>query len=597
MDGVKRDDEDHLEIDGKACRSFVVNGYPSLVSIGWLDDIYNFSGEMDTSLHIFPSDERNALNELNKKIIQYKAQLQMELEKGRETQITVLQDKIEKLTIQKQALEQNFENLFHIKIVSTLYEKNKIELDKTSTRFINKINGRRINVSSLYLKQDEGFLSSLPFGLDFLGGKLRNVNTGALTSCFPFYNSEISHKNGVFIGINNATSTPILLDFYDRDILNNGNISVFGQAGSGKSYFLSLLTLRSSLRGIRTVFIDPEGDYEFLTKNTGGNYIKISPDRNESIGMNPFDIEEEWDEELEEFIVDLKAKVSDNLNLIAIMVGGLTQDLKSIVASVLFQMYSEKGITEDPRSLKREEKSFDSLTGDVLHDLKKEMPTLSDFHRLLDSEGQRHNNQDIIRIANSLRLFTKGGLYDLFDRQTSKGLEKLFNKPIVCFDVSRLEENILRPIGMYIALTWTWEKFIKKDPTIKKRVICDEAWMLMSRNLQGSEFTAHFLENCARRIRKRNGGLVVASQNFMEFSDNPQGKAVLTNTLTNIFLGQSATDIDAVVDTFNLSGGEREFLLSARKGELLIKCKGDSSVAIVFPFNCEREILTKPKKI
>ena len=36
------------------------------------------------------------------------------------------------------------------------------------------------------------------------------------------------------------------------------------------------------------------------------------------------------------------------------------------------------------------------------------------------------------------------------------------------FDVSKLEENVLRPIGMYIALSWTWEKFVKKNPLIKK---------------------------------------------------------------------------------------------------------------------------------
>ena len=68
-----------------------------------------------------------------------------------------------------------------------------------------------------------------------------------------------------------------------------------------------------------------------------------------------------------------------------------------------------------------------------------------------------------------------------------------------------------------------------------------------------------------RRIRKRNGGLLVASQNFVEFADNPQGKAVLTNTVVNIFLKQNSTDIDAVQETFKLSDGEKQFLLSAKR--------------------------------
>ena len=29
----------------------------------------------------------------------------------------------------------------------------------------------------------------------------------------------------------------------------------------------------------------------------------------------------------------------------------------------------------------------------------------------------------------------------------------------------------------------TWEKIVKKNPKIKKRIICDEAWMLVSKNM------------------------------------------------------------------------------------------------------------------
>ena len=166
------------------------------------------------------------------------------------------------------------------------------------------------------------------------------------------------------------------------------------------------------------------------------------------------------------------------------------------------------------------------------------------------------------------------------------------NAPIVTFDVSQLEEGMLRPIGMYIALSWTWEKFVKKNVHIKKRIICDEAWMLVNKNMAGNEFTAQFLENCARRIRKRNGGLLVASQNFIEFADNPQGKAVLTNTVVNIFLKQNSTDIDAVQDTFKLSEGEKQFLLSARRGEMLIRMNEESSVAQAIPFKYEIDLIS-----
>ncbi len=589
--GFDRSAEDHITVSNKYVRSFCVNGFPSLVQIGWLDDLFNFNGNMDTSLFIVPADERGALDELTNKITQFEAQLMVEQQKGNIRNITRLQDTVQQLYAQRRALEQNYENLFHIQIVSSLYENSLEELNKQSSRLINRLKGRRIDINELYLRQDEGYKSTLPIGEMFIKDRLRNFNTGALTACFPFYNSEISHKDGIFLGINTATATPVLMDFYDRSILNNSNITVFGQAGSGKSFFLSLLTLRSALKNIRTVIIDPEGEYKNLTREMGGAYIKLAP--NVATGINPFDIEEEFDPDMKIMRVDIKSKIADNLNLIAVMVGGLDKEAKSVIASVLGQMYDEKGFTEDPQSLMSDEASFDPETGEMIHNIKKPMPTLSDFNRLLTAYADRENNDSIKKIANTMKMFCKGGIYDLFDRQTSKDLVGFFDMPIISFDVSQLEESILRPIGMYISLTWTWEKFIKKNPDIKKRIICDEAWMLMNKNMAGCEFTAQFLENTSRRIRKRNGGLLVASQNFIEFADNPQGKAVLTNAVVNIFLQQSSTDIEAVKETFRLSEGEKLFLLTAKRGEMLIRCKGESSVALAYPFKYEMDLITK----
>ena len=126
--------------------------------------------------------------------------------------------------------------------------------------------------------------------------------------------------------------TPVLIDFYDRSILNNSNASVFGQAGSGKTFFVSLLTLRSALKGVRTVIIDPEGEYRKLTQALGGAYIKLSPESKTYI--NPFDIEEELDPDEGVRKVDIKTKVSDLLNLIVVMVGGVDSE-----RDLLFQAF------------------------------------------------------------------------------------------------------------------------------------------------------------------------------------------------------------------------------------------------------------------
>lgn len=586
-----RSDESYIKVGKKHVRSFIMNGFPSAVGVGWLDQIYNYDGDMDTAVYIEPADDRTALDELTNKITQFEAQYSTEVQKGNIKNITRLKNIISQLYDQRERLEQNWENLFHVQIASNLYTDTHEELEKQTQLLDNKLKGRKMYHMPVYLRQDDGYKSALPFGKSYIPDMYRNFNSGALTACFPFYNSEISHKTGVFCGVNLSTMTPVLIDFYDRNVLNNSNLSVIGQAGSGKTFFVSLLTLRSVLKGVRTVIIDPEGEYEKITRAVNGSNIYIAPDSETNI--NPFDIEEEEEADGTK-IVKIKDKVADVLNLIAVMAGGMNGEQRSLVSHIIKEVYEQKGFTQDPASLYVTEPFFDEDSGEFYHDgMKKPMPTLSDFHKLLEEYAIKESNQDIKRLSNTLKMFVKGGVYDMFDCQTSGELIDFKNSPIVTFDISRLEESVLRPIGMYIALSWTWEKFVKKNPHVKKRVVCDEAWMLVNKNMAGSEYTGQFLENSARRIRKRNGGLLVASQNFYEFANSEQGKSVLTNTVVNIFLRQDATDIDAVQNTFKLSDGERNFLLGAKRGEMLVKMNGESSVVYAMSFPFEQQLISK----
>lgn len=592
-----RGHEDYMMVGNKYVRNFAMQGFPNNVSVGWLDQLYNYGGDMDTAVYIDPADDRIALDELTNKITQYESQYSIESEKGNIKNITRLRNVITDLYDQRERLEQNYESIFYVEITSNLYTESKEELDKETQMLDNKLKGRKIYLMPTYLRQDDGYKSALPYGKAYIEDMYRNMNSGAVTACFPFYNSEISHPKGVFVGVNLSTMTPVFIDFYDRSLLLNSNLTVFGQAGSGKTFFVSLLTMRSAVRGIRTVIVDPEGEYKKLTRALGGSHIYIAPDSEHFI--NPFDVEEE--EAVDdngnptgEKYVKIKDKVSDILNLVAVMAGGVSPEQRAIVAHVATKIYEQRGFTEDPKSLYITDPYFDEKTGEFYHDgMKKPMPIFSDFHDELEEYAKKENNRELERLSNALKIFKKGGVYDMFDCLTSKELSNFKNSPIVTFDISKLEESVLRPIGMYIALSWTWEKFAKKNPLIKKRIVCDEAWMLVNKNMAGFEYTSQFLESTSRRIRKRNGGLLVASQNFIEFANNEQGKSVLTNAVVNIFLRQNSTDIDALQDTFKLSDGERNFLLQARRGEILIKMNGESSVAHVMPFDYEKDLITK----
>mgnify|MGYP001043897092 FL=1 len=68
---------------------------------------------------------------------------------------------------------------------------------------------------------------------------------------------------------------------------------------------------------------------------------------------------------------------------------------------------------------------------------------------------------------------------------------------------------------------------------------------------------------------------------------------MLTNTTVNIFLRQNATDIDDVQSVFKLSDGERNFMLSATKGNFLLKMQEESTTGYAMAFDYERFLIEK----
>lgn len=232
------------------------------------------------------------LDSLTSKIVQFESQLSIESEKGNIRNLTKLRSDIDNLYAQRSKLEQNQENLFYLQIAANLYAPSMESLDKQTQKLDNKLKGRKIYMMPTYLRQADGYKSALYRSDERICLTNSGIsNTGALLTTFPFYHSDIMHESGVFVGQNYVTGTPILIDFYDKSKPNNSNITVFGKAGSGKTFFVSLLTMRSAGRGVRTVIIDPEGEYYPVTKSLGGSHIYIAPGSDSFI--NPFDIESE----------------------------------------------------------------------------------------------------------------------------------------------------------------------------------------------------------------------------------------------------------------------------------------------------------------
>lgn len=590
--------EDAVKVEGNYCQTFTINAYPTNVSIGWMNSIYSYPGDIDVVEFIEPADNRLALDEITLKITQYEAQLKIEMERGSIKNLSMLSSKIDMLKEQRVKLEQSLENMFHVSTSGAIYHHDKKELKKEMQKFTSRQTGKKIGVMPLYLRQDDGFRTVSPFNTNLITDYYRNMNTGALSTMFPFYNPDLFHPNGTFIGINRFTNTPVAIEFFNKNFFVNANLFISGMSGSGKTYLVSLIELRSTLESVKTVNIDVEGEFKSVTKAVNGQVIRIAS--NSETMLNPFDIDEEVEVDdngnpTGRVFVDIKSKAAELLNLFGVMLPNMLSDdvVVSEMSDALIQLYLDFGFTEDVDSLYVDGSHFDEATGTYSYGkILRTMPRMTDYKNKLQQRATEINSPLLMNVVTALEMFTDGGMYDLFDCYSNFSVE-LDKAPITTFDLSGIEDDRLRPIAMQVALSWSWTKFVKKDLKTKKRIVCDEAWMMLKKSLPGSEYTSVFLEKCARRIRKYNGSLCCASQNFKEFTLSDAGEAILTNSIVKIFLKQASEDIMALGNKFLLSEGEKGFLQTAGRGEILLKVDRESYIADVFAFQNEHDLISR----
>ncbi len=436
----------------------------------------------------------------------------------------------------------------------TLYSDSLAELDQASKRLESTLSSLLILPKTATLQMEEGFKSTIPLGVDNLF-LTRNMDTTSLASTFPFTSATLTQDKGIMYGLNQQNGSLIV---FDRFSLENANEVVFGKSGSGKSFLIKLESMRQFMFGTEIIIVDPEGEYENITKTFGGEYVSFTP--SSPIKINPFDLSGMYVEGENE----LGLKILSLHGLLRIVLGDLDATHDAILDRALVETYRQKGITTDPATQK------------------KEPPLMEDLYKVL--LGMEDANAS--ELALRLEKFIKGSLSGLFNQQSNFDIRN----PFTAFSVKALEDE-LRPIAMHIVLDFVWTKVRK---SLKKRLlILDEAWYLMK-----YEDSASFVYGIAKRARKYYLALTTATQDVGDFLSTDYGKAILSNSSIQILLKQSPTEIDTVSQIFYLSQGEKELLLSVGVGEGLFFA-GLSHVAVkVVAAPYEKELATSnPKEV
>ena len=602
--GIDASNLNYLEIishTNKLARSFFVSTLPRMGTFPeLLRDLYDF-GDLNVSVYINPIQEATSQQELNRTINELETERLVEAQRGNiNREATLAQKKYETEQLRDE-IAAGFNKMFEASIIATMFAYTKEDLEKYTKLLSTTMGKTQIGLKTAWAIQEEAFKSNIPLCSNLLDNKKHTFDRNSMGTVFPFTSSDVGHPSGVPIGYNKQTGTPILFDNFHSS-LTNYNMVIFAKSGAGKSVTMKTLISRSSvLMGIESLALDAEGEYRIVAESLGGINVILSP-TSETI-INVFDLEPETVKDeitgRERAVLNVQNKVEDVTQALLTMAKGSTRSIevnevtKQIIAEAVAEEYEAIGITNNINSLYKSDVSL--LNEGQIEKEKKEMPTIGSWYERILIKAKENDNPDYTKHYSYLTKVMKqyirkyDGQMAYFDGQSTFDL--LDGAPFINLDISQLEERFARPLAQQILLSWIWEKFVKKNSEDRKkakqkRVIVDEAWMLLP-----FPEAVDFLNKMARRARKRNVSLAIISQRFQDFYEKPEAQAVLTSSDTKLFLAQDKSEIQYVKEVFKLSEGEANYLITAQKGEGLLKVGNDTAILKITPTKKEFEFV------
>ncbi len=547
----------YFRLGTKYGRTIYVYGYPRELFTGWISPLINIDEVLDVSMYVYPVETQVIMKNLRKKVTQLEASYSVNAEKGRirdpelEAAITDAEELRDKLQV-------GAERFFRFGLYITLWADSLDELNFVQGKIESLLGQMMIFSKVASAQQEQGMNSCMPQCTDQLQIR-RNMNTGAISTSFPFTSADLTQEKGILYGVNMHNNGLVI---FDRFSLENANLVVFAKSGAGKSFAVKLEALRSMMIGSEIVIIDPENEYQKMCDAVGGSYIRLS--LNSDVRINPFDLPKSVDSE------DANDALKSNLvtlhGLFRLMLSssggsaGLSANEEADLDQALIDTYARVGITSDPLTHQSTPPTILNLYDTLLH---------------MGGTGPD--------LAQRLRKYTSGTFAGIFSQQSNVNI----NNQMVVFNIRDLEDE-LRPVAMYIVLSHVWNTVRAEQK--RRLLIVDEAWQLMK-----YEDSANFLFSLAKRARKYYLGLTTITQDVEDFMSSQMGRAIVANSSMQLLLKQSSSAVDVLADVFKLTAEEKKRLANFPVGQgLFFAGSNHVHIQIIASETEERLITTRP---
>ena len=562
----------YLEIDDMYYSGLIIVNYLRENEDLLLKNIIDLDINMNISIFYEKQDKYKMLKELTYNIGNVSADLQ-EIGENRQDSDIAKYTYNDAKYIRKE-IQINNQDIYYLYIYINIFSNSIKELKYNLNKIEGIIQGNGMQSRRANFRQEQLYKSSLPLMNNEndvkIAGK-RNILTNGLVSTYPFISSSIFDEKGVYIGRNIHNNSMIFIDRYNTQKYKNPNMCVFGMSGAGKSFYIKLLILRYGIQDINQYVIDPDREYSNICKILNGTLLKIGPTSNTYI--NVFDIREESIEKDEKGYLGIKInKLKGFFNLIF---GEMNEEEKSIIEEKLIELYENKNINFDDKSL------YKIKDKKLIFKESKDMPILEDFYELLGKDKRTK------KFHIKLLPFVKGSL-NYFNKYTNIKIE---NKLIIA-DIYELgEENI--KYGMYIFIDLFWD-LIKINRKKRKVIYMDEIWRLIG--VTSNKDVAGFIYKIFKTIRKYSGSGVAITQDVSDLfslDNGTYGKSILNNSNIKTFFCLEEENINILEKYAKLSEKEKIEIKSFSKGECLMFVGNDHILVKIDASDFEKNIIEK----
>jgi len=501
-----------LRIGDRWMRVYRVSEFPRQVEPGWLLPLFRFSRPHILRFFTYLLPTRESVGQMGRRLVVQRGAEAANAELGRLSNPWISQA-VEDTDRLRAEVARGETRMAQVALLVAIHELSQDALEESAELLLGMADSMMLGLRCLRYQQEMGFLAMIPGGSQ--PEPLREMDTSAWATGFPFAGDEMMHPHGQIWGDHDLNPSWVIIDRYQ---MPSPHSITLGWSGSGKSYFAKLEALRSRYRGINVAIIDPEGEYQVL-RQAGAKVLRLGVD-GQALGFDPFGLDgtdrENYDGQVE-FV----------LRLIPRLIDGWSQRNQGQVLQVVYG--------QEENSVLSEQNVWDWIA------------------RLARLDQDTH---DLVRIAQARWRQVAG----------SPTLAVPTLAPFIVYDLSRVSDRLKSAVYLVIA-----EMLARATMDRSQRlVIIDEAWYLIN-----DPETAPYLESLFRRARKWGTALSLITQDFGDFTRSQAAEVCLRNSPLILLLRQHQESLNQLSQALHLNALELERVATAATGQGLLLASDD----------------------